>query len=247
MKSLAVRTRSYATSTLPPPPARSGASWALRTAATSVSATLASAEPMARAIWSASVRRHRLLEQREHARAPRRRVHCTVARPARDRRTRARRQIRRAAARSVPARAAASSRVIRSAPPVDDPHRGDRVQPAFGDRLPDLRDRHAVVERELEQLEAFRRVGRRRVVDAELLELLGRSRGHLAPGEQRVAARGRLVDQLGSRPGARSVVPAGTSHSSAGRGPCQRTANDTGPRRVGASCTSRSCPSQDRG
>ena len=54
-------------------------------------------------------------------------------------------------------------------------------------------------------------------------------------------------DHAGSSAGARSSTPGGASHSSAGRAPCQRTANDSGPARSGSASTVSDWPSQSGG
>ena len=53
---------------------------------------------------------------------------------------------------------------------------------------------------------------------------------------RRAASRPRrsVDDHAGSSAGARSSTPAGASHNSAGRAPCQRTANESGPARSGS-------------
>ena len=66
-------------------------------------------------------------------------------------------------------------------------------------------------------------------------------------GASNVSPRGSSLDHSVSTPGMRTRAPAGTSHSSAARSPCQRNEYDTGPSFVGASRTSSGSPLHSRG
>ena len=107
--------------------------------------------------------------------------------------------------------------------PVEhEPLGGEGVEAAVVDRGADVVDRGAVLERELEEGETLRGVGRGRVVEAERLELGGFH--HATRAASSASPRRSPEDQVGSSPGARSSTPAGASQRRAGRGPCQRTA-----------------------